>query len=166
MTTFTRDSDGIPRCQFIIDGSPCNGAMLLTPDNHYLVCHYGHGKLIPIRSDEANLVRQAYRDRDNPSQALLNRRWKEALPVAVKIGTFTRTAYDRDKQSDVKERIAVYKVAETMYETTCPATQLTGTVGRNVVACVVSKSKVRSAKLFAPLSLTEEQISKLQKKAK
>ena len=166
MTTFTRDSDGIPRCQFIIDGSPCNGAMFLTPDNHYLVCHYGHGKLIPIRSDEANLVRQAYRDRDNPSQALLNRRWKEILPVAIKTGTVTRTAYSRDKMADVKERVAVYKVAETMYEVAKPATQSTKTVVREIVACAVSKSGRKSAKLFAPISLTGEQIAKLQKKAK
>lgn len=166
MTTFIHDSDGIPRCQVLVDGKPCNGFLYLTADSHYLACEKLHGKLFQVNGDQANLIRQAYRNRDAPSQSLLNRRWKETLPVAVKIGTFTRTVYNKDKATDVKERIAFYKIGETLYETHTTATQRTKTVGREVVACVVSKSGVKSAKLFAPLSLTEDQVAKLQKKVK
>ena len=166
MNTFPLAASGIPHCQILVNGQPCNALLHLTADSRYLICLNCDSKLIPVDSDQANLVRQAYRDRDNPSQALLNRRWKEILPVAIKTGTVTRTAYSRDKMADAKERVAVYKVAETLYETHTPATQRTKTIGREVVACVVSKSGSRSAKLFAPLSLTEEQIAKLQKKAK
>jgi hypothetical protein len=157
MTTYTYDHDGIPRCQ------ACNGQMILTQDGHYLVCEHGHGKLVPITSEKAYLIRQAYKNRDDPSQAILTQRWKENLPVAVKIGTFTKTD---PFQQDSKKRVAVYKVADSVYEVFAPATQRTGTVERQIVACVVSKSDSRSAKLFAPLPLTEEQVAKLQKKAK
>jgi hypothetical protein len=166
MTTFTRDTDGIPRCQILIDGKPCNGQMLLTQDGHYLACENIHGKLFQVNSDQANLIRQTYRDRDNPSKALLNRRWKETLLVAVKVGAVTRTAYSRDKAGDVKKRVAVYKIDEAMYEVANTATQDTKTVGHEVVACMVSKSGVRSAKRFAPITLTEAQTKKLQDKVK
>ena len=155
MTTFTRDADGILRCKV------CNGQMILTQDNHYVVCENGHGKLFPVNGSQAVLIRQAYRNRDNPSQAILNQRWKEGLPVAVKIGTVTKTD---PFQQDTKKRVAVYKIADSVYEAFAPATQRTGTVLREVVACVVSKSGSRSAKLFAPLSLTDKQLAKLQKK--
>ena len=163
MNTFPLAASGIPHCQILVNGQPCNALLHLTADSRYLICLNCDSKLIPVDSDRANLVRQAYRDRDNPSQALLNRRWKEALPVAVKTGTFTRTAYSRDKMADVKERVAVYKVAETMYEVAKPATQSTKTVGREIVACAVSKSGRKSAKLFAPISLTGEQIANMER---
>ena len=161
MTTFTRDADGIPHCQILVDGEPCNGFMYLTSDSRYLACEKFHGKLFPVDSNQATAVRQVYRQRDNPSQADLDQRWKTGLPVAIKIGTVTKTD---PFQQDTKKRVAVYKIADSVYEAFAPATQRTGTVLREVVACVVSKSGSRSAKLFAPLSLTDKQLAKLQKK--
>jgi hypothetical protein len=163
MTTFLAiDADGLPRCQIPVDGQPCNGLMYLTPDGHYLACEKPHGRLIPVNSDRASLVRKAYRRRDNPSQADLTRRWKEALPVAVKLGTIYKMT-DRG----VRQRVAVYRVAEVLCESVSPANQETETTGQQTVACVLSRSGGRAAKLFAPvLNLTKEQVAKLTKKAK
>lgn len=161
MTAFTYDADGIPRCQILIDGKPCNGFLLLTQDSRYLTCERLHGKLFPVDSDQADLVRQAYRNRDTPSPSLLKRRWKETLLVAVKIGTFTKTACDLGVVR--KERVTAYQIAEAMYKVVNTATQSTKASGLEVVACAVSKSGSRSVKLFAPLALTQEQIEKLKK---
>ena len=161
MTTFTRDADGIPRCQVMVDGKPCNGALFLSQDNHYLVCPENHGKLIPVNSDQATLVRQAYRNRDNPSEAYLNRRWKESLPIAVKLGTITRTVCNLGVVA--KEQVTAYQIAEETYKVMDSATRETKPCDLEIIACVISKSGSRSAKVFAPLTLTDDQIEKLQK---
>ncbi len=164
MTIFTRDADGIPRCQVLVDGKPCNGPLYLTADGHNLACidKCFHGKLIPVTKDQAEIIRQAYRRRDNPSQAELNRRWKESLPVAVKVGAVTKTACDRDVVT--KKRVTAYQIAEAMYKVVqAVATKDTIASGLNLVACVVNKSGSRSAKVFAPLTLTQDQIEKLKK---
>lgn len=166
MTVLVYDSDGIPRCQLPVNDQPCNGFLFLTQDNHNLVCEKFHGKLIPVDIAQAALIRQAYKRRDDPSKAELNRRWKEALPVAIKIGTFTRTAYSRDKAADVKERVAIYEIDETLYETVFSAKQDIVAIGLQVVSCVVSKSGIKTAKLLEPISLTEQQVAKIQKKHK
>lgn len=162
MTTFTRDANGIPRCQVQIDGKPCNEPLFLNQDSHYLVCPANHGRLIPVDSDQATLVRQAYRNRDNPSEAYLDRRWKESLPVAVKLGTITRTVCNLGVVA--KERVTAYQIGEAMYKVVDAATRKTEPRGLNIIACSVSKSGSRSAKEFAPLTLTQDQIEKLQKK--
>ena len=162
MPTFTRDSYGIPHCQVPIDGKPCNEALFLSQDSHYLVCPENHGKLIPVDSVQAMLVRKAYRNRDNPSEAYLDRTWKASLPVALKLGTITRTACDLGHVA--KERVTVYQIAEAMYKVIGAATRETKPCDRDLVACAVSKTGSRSAKLFTPVTLTQDQIEKLKKK--
>lgn len=161
MTTFTCDADGIPLCQFLVDRKPCNEPLFLSQDSHYLVCPANHGKLIPVDSDQATLVRQAYRNRDNPSEAYLNRRWKESLPTAFKLGTLTRTVCNLGVVA--KERVTVYQIAEALYKVMDVATRKTKPSGLDLVACAVSKSGSRSAKVFTPLTLTQDQIEKLKK---
>lgn len=162
MPTFTRDSYGIPHCQVPIDGKPCNGELFLSQDSHYLVCPENHGKLIPVDSVQAMLVRKAYRNRDNPSEAYLDRRWKESLPSAVKLGTLTRTVCNLGVVA--KERVTVYQIAEALYKVMDVATRKTKPSGLDLVACAVSKTGSRSAKLFTPVTLTQDQIEKLKKK--
>lgn len=164
MTTFTRDADGIPRCHILVDGQPCNGFLFLSQNNHYLVCEKNHGKLIPVDRDQAEIIRQAYRNRDNPSQSYLDRRWKESLPVAVKLGAITRTVCDLGVVR--RERVTAYEIAEAMYKVMDTATRETKPCDLEVIACAVSASGSRSAKVFAPLTLTKEQIEKLKKNPK
>lgn len=163
MTTLNRDADGIPRCQVLVDGKPCNGPLYLTADGHNLACieKCFHGRLIPVTKDQAVIIRQAYQRRDSPSQAELNRRWKESLPVAVKIGTLTRTVCNLGVVA--KERVTVYQIAESLYKVMDVATRKTKPSGLNLVACAVSRSGSRSAKLFTPVTLTQDQIEKLKK---
>lgn len=166
MTTFlAHDLDGIPRCQVPVDGKPCNGPLYLTTDGHNLACgeKYFHGKLIPVTKEQASLIRSAYQRRDNPSKAVLTSRWKESLPVAVKLGAITRTVCNLGVVA--KERVTVYQIDEAMYRVVGTATRETKPCDLEVVACVVSKSGSRSAKVFAPLNLTQDQIEKLKKKS-
>lgn len=160
MTTFTRDSDGIPRCQVLVNGQPCNGFLLLTQDNHYLVCEHCHGKLIPIDSAQATLIRQAYKRRDDPSKAELNRRWKETLPVAVKVGTITKTD---PVQSHIKKQVHVYKLYERLCQLVRTADRNTTASVQQYVGCTVSKSGSRSVKLFELAS--QETVALMQVKA-
>lgn len=162
MTTFNRDANGIPRCQFLVDGKPCNEPLFLNQDSRYLVCPANHGRLIPVDSDQAALIRQAYRNRDNPSEAYLDRRWKQSLPVAFKLGAVTRTVCNLGVVA--KERVTAYQIGEAMYKVVDAATRKTKPSDLEVVACAASKSGSRSAKLFTPLTLAQDQIEKLKKK--
>lgn len=162
MTTFKRDHDGIPRCQ------ACNGQMILTQDSHYLVCENGHGKLVSVDVARATIIRQAYKRRDNPSKADLDRRWKDGLPVAVKVGTITRETYERDKTANRKEQVAIYKIGEHLCESFCSADPETIATVQQYVGCTVSKSGVKSAKLFelASQETVALVLAKAKKKAK